>query len=243
MSRTCLFISPQENATKIGRCWIHCVLQWFWFKNSVYFHKAYVCRQIKAMSLCFDHTEDAFRTVAPPFRSEMMPCRLKFQGEIRQTMFSPLGFCVFVGSSLIHRDFVVSRTFGRCEHATCLLWEHCFLQMGPSRHPPAPPWCVLGGRWWYSLSSQFSLLHSQSHLSQPEWRDELSSHKPSGREQKLVRLNMQQAVCRRCEYQNISCSKFLLHYEISVCACHWAHQFTHLTYNTKVSYGDVSKST
>lgn len=109
MSSVCLFIPPQENATKIGRRWIDCVLQRFWLKCTVYFHKAYVFRQIKPMNARSDITETAFRNIATPFRSEILPCWLHFYGEICQRMFSPPRISRLVGSSLIHRDFSASR--------------------------------------------------------------------------------------------------------------------------------------
>lgn len=46
-----LFISPEENVTKIGCCSIGCSAVILLQRHAVYFHKAYVFGQIKAMSV------------------------------------------------------------------------------------------------------------------------------------------------------------------------------------------------
>lgn len=109
MSSACLFIPPQENATKIGRRWIDCVLQWFWLKCTVYFHKAYVFRQIKPMNARSDITETAFRNIATPFPLRDPAVLVAFlRWDLPKNVFPPR-ISRFVGSSLIHRDFSASR--------------------------------------------------------------------------------------------------------------------------------------
>lgn len=58
------------------------------------------------MSSRFDHTEDAFKNIAPPFHSEMVSPVAIPRRDPSNNVFSPWIF-VFVGSSLIHCDFCI----------------------------------------------------------------------------------------------------------------------------------------
>lgn len=127
-----------------------------------------------------------------------------FYGEICQRMFFPPQIFIFMRRSWIHHDFCILCTSGGRQVieqrgcatlCACLLPEQCFLQKCPSRRPPRTSrkiqteMVILSAvlkALIFTLSHRVPLIRA--------WTGRWTSfHEPSGREQELVRLNMQQA--------------------------------------------------
>lgn len=238
MNSVRLFISPQENATKIGWCSIDCVLQWFWFKDTPFI-------SIKLMSLgkskqwvCILISQKAFRNIATPLCSEIMSCWLHFYGEICQKVFPPSDFHIY--ADLMNTSWhlcILCTSGGRKQvmeqsggalHVCC--WNSRAFSTNESKQTSTKNLQkVYGGRLKQMIILSAVLVTLISTLSQSvpliqAWTGRWTSfHKPSEREQKLVRLNMQQAAhvgdVQPPKYFRGNSNLFKVSHLECVCAC------------------------